>query len=241
MEIIYPINPLFITQQFGVNPQNYSQFGLAGHNGWDIRTKYADTFDGIRDILASYKSKFFTKGNEGTGGYGIYFEVLVQLRSLWKLTYAHCKSINIFLEVEKSAVMAKSDNTGNSTGAHLHWTVKKVRWNANTLETLNYNNGFKGALNPQQFVDELKEVSVVPITSSTKIPKDLLTSDNFKPDNDMEVQAIRSTLNDQKRDFDAAKRRIIELEALVGQPGAPVFNRPKAKLFFEIAKLEEQS
>ncbi|QGH72305.1 MAG: lysin [Podoviridae sp. ctg2L5] len=91
--------------------------------------------------------------------------------------------------------------------------------------------GFKG-----------EEVSEPPsgdmeITNSTKIPASLLTGEAFKPENDMEVQAIRSTLNDQKRDLIAANQRIEELE---GQVGEQQFSKPKAKHFYEIAKLEEQ-
>ena len=86
-----------------------------------------------------------------------------------------------------------------------------------------------------------EEVSEPPadmeITGSTKIPASLLTGEAFKPEQDMEVQAIRSTLNDQKRDLIAANNRIKELEEQVSQPE---FTKPKAKLFFEIAKLEEQ-
>lgn len=47
-----------------------------------------------------------------------------------------------------------------------------------------------------------------PITDQTIIPANLLTSENFKPNGDMEVQAIRSTLNDLSRDLKAAKAKV---------------------------------
>jgi hypothetical protein len=156
-DIIRPIEPFELTQEFGVNPASYARFGLAGHNGWDLRTKFNDTPQGHRYILASWLNQYYGQGNEGNDGYGLYFETIVQLENTYKLTFAHCLSIEGFQTKQEGETMAISDNTGNSTGAHLHLTVKRGVLNQGKFVSDNSNNGYFGAINPQEFFDELRK------------------------------------------------------------------------------------
>src|SRR3989344_6776916 len=156
-DIIRPIKPFELTQSFGENPAAYARFGLKGHNGWDFKTKYPDTPNGFRNILASWLSKFYSQGNEGSDGFGLYFEVIVQLYNTYKLTYAHCNTIQSFQTKNEGEDMAISDNTGNSTGSHLHLTVKKGSLSNGKFNVENYSNGYFGALEPQIFFDELRK------------------------------------------------------------------------------------
>lgn len=157
-DIVRPIEPFELTQLFGVNPADYAKFGLAGHNGWDFRTKWPDTPKGQRYILASWLSQFYGKGNEGTGGYGLYFETIIKLQNTYKLTFAHCLSIEAFIQRNEGEHMAISDNTGNSTGSHLHLTVKRGNLVGGKFINDNQNNGYFGAINPQEFFDELRKI-----------------------------------------------------------------------------------
>lgn len=154
-DIIRSIEPFELTQGFGENPASYAKFGLAGHNGWDFRTKFPDTPLGHRDILSSWLSEFYRQGVDPTG-YGNFFEIVVRLKSTWKLTYAHCLSIRTFTKATEGQAMAISDSTGNSTGSHLHLTVKRIKIINGIHEVQNYSNGYFGAVNPQQFFDELR-------------------------------------------------------------------------------------
>ena len=156
-DIIRPIEPFELTQGFGGNPEAYARFGLKGHNGWDLKTKLPDTPQGFRNILSSWRSQFYAQGNEGNDGFGLYFEVIVRLYNTYKLTYAHCKSIEHFENKNEGDVMAVSDNTGNSTGSHLHLTVKRGQLQNGKFVSDNYNNGYFGAINPQEFFDELRK------------------------------------------------------------------------------------
>lgn len=157
-DIVRPIEPFEITQGFGVNPAAYAKFGLKAHNGLDIKTRYPDTPKGQRHILASWLSRLYKQADEGKNGYGKYFEVLIQLKNLWKLTYGHCHSVFQFEEKNESEPMGISDNTGNSTGPHTHLTTKIGKIEGGTFKPDNYNNGYFGAVNPQLFFDELREV-----------------------------------------------------------------------------------
>lgn len=156
-DIIRPVEPFELTQEFGEHPEWYTRFGLKGHNGWDLRTQYPDTPKGFRNILASWLSKFYTQGNEGNDGFGLYFEVIVQLYTTYKLTYAHCNSIESFQTKNEGETMGISDNTGNSTGSHLHLTIKRGVLQNGKFISDNYNNGYFGAIEPQEFFDELRK------------------------------------------------------------------------------------
>lgn len=156
-DITRPIEPFELNQGFGENPADYARFGLKGHNGWDLKTKFPDTPQGFRNILSSWASKFYAQGNEGNDGFGLYFEVIVQLYNTYKLTYAHCKSIESFESKNEGDTLAISDNTGNSTGSHLHLTVKRGQLQNGKFVSDNYNNGYFGAINPQEFFDELRK------------------------------------------------------------------------------------
>lgn len=156
-DITRPIEPFELNQGFGENPANYARFGLKGHNGWDLKTKFPDTPQGFRNILSSWPSKFYAQGNEGNDGFGLYFEVIIQLYNTYKLTYAHCKSIESFENKNEGDAMAISDNTGNSTGSHLHLTVKRGQLSNGKFSSDNYSNGYFGAINPQEFFDELRK------------------------------------------------------------------------------------
>lgn len=154
-DIIRPIEPFELTQGFGSNPALYAKFGLAGHNGWDLKTKYSDSPLGRRYILASWLSEFYRRGIDPPG-YGTFFEVVVRIYATWKLTYAHCFSIEDFKSKTEGQSMAISDNTGNSTGAHLHLTVKRINIVGGKHQVQNYNNGYFGAINPQEFFNEVR-------------------------------------------------------------------------------------
>src|SRR3990167_4765502 len=154
-EVILPIDPFQITQGFGERPEVYKQFGLAGHNGWDIRTIYPDTPGGRRYVLAPQFSTLYKKEYD-KGGFGRYFEVLTSTsKNIWKHTFAHCWSYVIENTSAQVEPMAISDNTGFSSAPHLHWTPKRIIQHQNGTHTvLNYNNGYFGAVNPQEYFDE---------------------------------------------------------------------------------------
>lgn len=155
-DIIRPIEPFELTQVFGGNAEWYAKFGLKGHNGWDFKTRWPDTPEGRRYILASWKMLFYRQGVDPSG-YGNFFETVCKLKNTYKLTYGHCHSIETFTGKNEGDHMAISDNTGNSTGPHLHLTVKRIKIENGQHVVYDYNNGYFGAINPQIFFDELRE------------------------------------------------------------------------------------
>lgn len=166
-DIYRVIEPLYITQGFGENPASYKRFGLAGHNGWDYRTKVTEdivlangrsvkaTPTGKRGLIAPWFAELYKIGFDADG-FGNYFEVVIQLYSTWKNTYAHCTSIKDQKKFNEADEMAVSGSTGNSTGDHVHETCKRIKIVNGSHQVLNYNNGYFGAVNNQEFYDELR-------------------------------------------------------------------------------------
>ncbi len=131
-----------VTQGYGGNPEAYKQFGLAGHNGIDF---------GVPDntqIISATNGKVVRVGFDQYG-YGNYLEVWDEAQQCATL-YAHLKTIVVQMNdtVIRGQSLAYSDNTGNSTGPHLHFGY--CRTDANGVRT-NKDNGYAGWINPNAY------------------------------------------------------------------------------------------
>lgn len=63
LELYYPTKPYRINQKFGLNPELYAQFGLAGHNGEDLYATHGQPVYAAHDGLAYYE----VDSNQGHG------------------------------------------------------------------------------------------------------------------------------------------------------------------------------
>lgn len=102
-----------LTQKFGENPANYSQFGLKGHNGLDYGLPTGT------DVIAPHSGKVIEVSYDQYG-YGTYIKIENDKEGS---VLAHLKEslVSIGTNVTEGQLIAHSDNTGNSTGPHLHW------------------------------------------------------------------------------------------------------------------------
>lgn len=137
--MLHPIDPVFITQEFGGNPAVYQQFGLKGHNGLDYRTKYPDSKTGKRAVRAPYWGTVTAIGDEKKAGYGKF--IRIQFTDLSSCVLAHLDSVSIKVgdKVNPGDTIAISDNTGFSSAAHLHFGFRPANFDAT--------NGFSGYVN----------------------------------------------------------------------------------------------
>jgi hypothetical protein len=120
ISLIYPVNGP-ITQNFGVNPSFYSQWGFPGHNGVDFGTPNGTP------VLAAAKGTV-DKVSFEYGGYGNYVKIKHLDGSAAFFTYyAHLMQASVAAgqNVEAGAVIGYSNNTGASTGPHLHFGLRK--------------------------------------------------------------------------------------------------------------------
>jgi hypothetical protein len=109
-----------VSQRFGENPQYYSQWGLAGHNGIDFACP-----TGTR-ILAVAPGQVTQVRTDGTG-YGHHVRVAhTAFGKRFEAIYAHFSQnmVEPGQTVEVGTVLGLSGNTGNSTGPHLHFEIR---------------------------------------------------------------------------------------------------------------------
>ena len=176
-----------ITQRFGnvliINGVDvYAQYNLKGHNGVDFGiptgTKLYSCIDGT-----------VIEAQADPTGYGNYIKIENEDCGV---LYAHLKSFGVAVgEVVKAGqVIGISDNTGNSTGSHLHFGVfPKPR---------DRGNGYNGYIDPfnhnlVEWVDDIanvspdEEIATLKLTLSNlqvrydgvKADKDQLVKDNL--------------------------------------------------------------
>ena len=110
-----------VTQLFGDRPEFYSQYAydgvaLRGHNGVDFGTPNGSTLQATDDGAVAQV------GYEA-GGFGNF----VKLAHTWgDSIYAHMERVSVKEgdAVKRGDALGVSDNTGNSSGPHLHFAVR---------------------------------------------------------------------------------------------------------------------
>ena len=112
-----------ITQEFGANPSIYQQYGLPGHEGVDMRAAHGTP------ILAAFGGNVYRVGDErvskAAGGHNYGVRVYIDNGVGYRATYAHLDSraVDVGDEVRAGDVIGYADDTGNSNGSHLHFTL----------------------------------------------------------------------------------------------------------------------
>jgi len=116
--------PKVITQWYGINPQWYQPYGLPGHEGLDMRAT-----NGTPIYAAADGEVVRVEANAGSGPYGVHVRILHEVGGeQYKTVYAHFQKpkVDVGEMVKRGDVIGLADNTGNSSGAHLHFTLKHV-------------------------------------------------------------------------------------------------------------------
>lgn len=112
----YPI----VTQEFLANPQLYSVWRLPGHEGIDIQarenTKIFSCADGIVTSV---------ENDPNVHPYGKHIRIMH--RDGYRTVYAHLSKCQVEESdvVKAGQIIGLADSTGNSSGSHLHLTLKK--------------------------------------------------------------------------------------------------------------------
>src|SRR5579859_893245 len=118
---VWPSEFRTINQYFGANPQNYAQFGLPGHEGIDFMA-----LDGSKVFCVAPGTVFATHPEPTGHNYGTH--VRVNHVDNYQTVYGHLKQlfVSVGQTVKAGDMLGLADSTGNSTGSHLHLTLKKL-------------------------------------------------------------------------------------------------------------------
>ena len=131
-ELFFPIKPFTLAQPFGVNGEFYraNDINIFGHNGWDMIGNDGQICRAAHNGIVTFT------GEDGKGGLGIvirtkdkylYNNDLVYFKTIyWHLKLGTFKVI-AGQEVKVGDILAECDNTGFSSGSHLHFGLKPVK------------------------------------------------------------------------------------------------------------------
>ena len=164
LQLQKPLKDLKITQKFGnKNPELY---GNVGHNGMDFRASHGTPIYATHDGFASYQV-------DSGGGHGVViitdkeYEDINGVPSYFKTIYWHMPDPlkepkykspfadkTGFTPVKCGDLIGYADNTGKSTGDHLHFGLKPVAKGENwgTWYNTEQNNGYFGAIDPEPYL-----------------------------------------------------------------------------------------
>ena len=133
-----------ISQLFGVNPQWYVAFGLAGHNGIDVAMPLGTA------LFAPLDATVVECAND-QAGYGLYVKLTSGGGQDMLLAHLSAQEpLAVGAVVTAGTPLGRSGSTGNSTGPHLHFGWRLL--NADFYRGWPYN----GYVDPRQFLDRLQ-------------------------------------------------------------------------------------
>lgn len=172
-----------ISQAFGANPQlYYDTFGLAGHNGVDFalppNTPIYAAEDGV--ITSSYDPS----------GYGVTIYLDSTTGNGWRyghLSYDRPPQAATDPRVTAGQLIGYSNNTGYSTGPHLHAGLRPP----NT----DYDNGYSGYIDPLPTLDTLPPAPTPTELASMQALIDQLTALINNLSAELDLQATINNLN----------------------------------------------
>ncbi|MGD2027428.1 MAG: M23 family metallopeptidase [Anaerolineales bacterium] len=124
--LFWPTDYPTILQPFGANSELYVQYGLPGHEGIDIRAPHNTNVYACAD-----GEVYLVEDGRNQHNYGK--QVRIRHEYGYRTIYAHLERIlvNVGDKVRARQLIGRADSSGNSSGNHLHLTLKKDQATAN--------------------------------------------------------------------------------------------------------------
>lgn len=171
LQLQYPVTPAKINQGWGFNGDWYrkNDINVDGHNGIDFWAP-----DGW-NVKAAHDGQVVFVGYDSKEGLGITIRTTAMFEYEgknvhFKTIYWHLKEGTPRVKpgdlVKSGDVIAQADNTGFSTGSHLHFGLKpiKVKGDGKSTYNIEQNNGYYGAIDPTDyFSGEVEEPEPVKV------------------------------------------------------------------------------
>lgn len=165
LSLFLPVKPKFINQSFGNKDQKYTSLGLQGHNGIDLRAYHGQPIYAAHTGTAFYQI-------DSSGGHGVVIRTNVPYEfedgeAFFKSIYWHLADSakepslkspvegNSGMQVKVGDLIGYADNTGLSTGDHLHFGLKPQGVGEGNGDWYNVaqNNGYLGAIDPSPYLN----------------------------------------------------------------------------------------
>lgn len=173
----YPVQPYVVTQKFGevVNLAYYKARGInfKGHNGQDLAAYHGKPIYAAHDGIAYWEQ-------DGSAGCGVvvcseesydFNGILAKAKTIYWHMADPIKEPkfrspiygNVPVRVKRGDLLGYADNTGVSTGDHLHWGFKLGRPNEPDAQFINLepDNGYTGASDPAPYCDGTYAVDAI--------------------------------------------------------------------------------
>ena len=171
LELWYPLKPWIVSQGWGTNGEWYRANGIniEGHNGLDL---IATDKQAVR---AAHDGEIVYAGVDSKEGWGVVLRTLEPIDSVYyKTIYWHLIKeipVKVGTKVKAGDLIGYADNTGFSTGTHLHFGLKPQLKGENdwTWVNLEQSNGYLGAIDPTSYFNNYFAVDaqlVISILSS---------------------------------------------------------------------------
>ena len=159
MKIFKPFEYTIMSQGFGKENTHasvmhfYKSYGMLGHNGWDWTAK-----DG-EPIYWDCSSKGIVMDChiDRNGGWGVRVITSDDNKTGFKHLFWHLKEFKCQAgqTLETGDIIGLADNTGNSTGTHLHRGLKPVKDTKLGWRNAEPNNGYCGGIDPSQYYEDI--------------------------------------------------------------------------------------
>jgi len=121
IQLHWPTDYARITQAFGKNPEIYAYWGLPGHEGVDIRAPLNS------NIYACADGEVYAINIDLDDMHPYGRHVRIRHANGYRTVYAHLAKVLVSKgeKVKAKQRIGLSDSTGNSSGSHLHLTLKR--------------------------------------------------------------------------------------------------------------------
>lgn len=159
LKLSYPLKQWKVYYPFGFVSPVYTALGLKGHNGLDLMA-----LEGT-PVYAAHDGKVTYAGYDGASGLILVirteekFDDKDGAPQYWKTIYGHLKTgslkVTASQKVKTGDLIALADNTGASTGSHLHFGLKPIAQGEQDWlwENTQQNNGYFGAVDPTPYFE----------------------------------------------------------------------------------------
>ena len=117
---VWPTDYPKLNQSFGVNQHFYRRWGLPGHEGLDIRAP-------MRSGVYACAAGTVYRVHDGSASHPYGIHVRLRHQDGYRTIYAHLHRalVAVGQHVKAGEQIGLANSTGNSTGSHLHLTLKK--------------------------------------------------------------------------------------------------------------------